>query len=213
MDANIKLYRSRIRIFLIIYFFSDNYSDTSYPKRLKVLKDEVRIQKIDFLIRYPDYLAYELLETIPNNNKTTIKQIVSSIFKTEEPIIRKDEMEKYLFGAWEAIDDSISFLKSLNLIDFESKKYTDGKVGQKFYYLTELGKKKVEQNLSNSDALQWYINRCQLIKKYFGNLSGKELRLNQYKHKEYENTPYKEYIKGIEAKVRSKYYHLFNEEL
>lgn len=213
MDSNINLYRSRIRILLIIYFFSDLHSDENYPERVKVLKDEVMIQKIDFLIRYPDYLAYELLELINSNNQFVIKKIVTDIFKTEEPIIRKDQMEKYLFGAWEYLDLSISFLKSLNLIDFESTKYSDGKVGNKFYYLTKYGERKIKENLPQSEALQWYIDRCKLVKTYFGNLSGKELRLKQYKHDEYKNTPHKRFIKGIEDKVRDKYYEIFKQQL
>lgn len=213
-ENNIRKYRDRLRILLIIYFFSEDCDHENLNFK-KLLKDEVRIQKIDFLIRYPDYLAYEILELANEKDeiKNEIKDIVKNIFNSKEPTIRKDEMERFFFGAWEAIDDTIAFLISRNLIYFESKKHTDGKVGQKFYYLTNLAINKIENNLSSIESIQWYFQRCQLIWKYFGNFSGKELRVNQYKHEEYKSTPLKEYIKGIEGKVKQKFTEIYNEEL
>lgn len=215
INKEIRKYRDRLRILLIIYYFSENYSDSENIKLVKLLKDEVKIQKIDFLIRYPDYLAYELLEIVSEEkaNSLDIKNIVIQIFKSEEPTIRKDEMEKFFFGAWESIDDVIAFLHSINFIEFESKRYVDGKIGQKYYYLTQMALDKIDNNLFSNDSLKWYFNRCELIKKYFGDLTGKELRVNQYKHQEYKTTPFKEYIKGIEYKVKKKYNELYKEEL
>lgn len=213
-DSSIRKYRDRIRVLLIIYFFSEEFSGSNL-KFVKLLKDEVRIQKIDFLIRYPDYLAYELLELADEGeaDSETVQSIVKEIFQSNEPEIRKDEMERFFFGAWESIDDTISFLMARGLIFFESKKHTDGKVGQKYYYLTQDAKSKIDNGLSTLPTITWYIDRCKLIKDYFGNFTGKELRVNQYKHPEYKNTPFKEYIVGIEDKVRDKYFQLYNETL
>ncbi|MGL5277253.1 hypothetical protein [Myroides sp.] len=121
---NIRIYKDRIRIFLILYFFSEDYSDSSRPFCKKLFKSEVRIQKIDFLIRNPDYLAFELLNIAKRDSEKSseIKSIVLEIFNSKEPIIRRLEMERFFFGAYEDIDDVIGFLKSIDFIDFTSKK-------------------------------------------------------------------------------------------
>jgi len=49
-------YKDRIRIFFIIYIFSEPCNDQNYDDCCRVLHTEVKIQKLDFLIRNPDYL-------------------------------------------------------------------------------------------------------------------------------------------------------------
>jgi hypothetical protein len=63
MDENekIRTYKDRLRIFLIIYVFSEPYSDAELPKLSRIFQSEQRIQKIDFLLRNTDYLCHELL--------------------------------------------------------------------------------------------------------------------------------------------------------
>ena len=71
----------------------------------------------------------------------------------------------------------------------------------------------MEDNLNNIPALQWYVRRCELIKKYFGDYSGSELKSLQYQIEEYRDTVYKEYIHSIQEKVRDMYYKEFGEVL
>jgi hypothetical protein len=63
MDEERKIteYKDRFRIFLILCGFSEYYNDRAQPSYKRLFKSEVRIQKFDFLIRNPGYLAYELL--------------------------------------------------------------------------------------------------------------------------------------------------------
>lgn len=100
-------YRDRLRILLILYFFSENYSDNSTPELVKVLYSEVKIQKIDFLIRYPDYLCFELMKQKTSANSDDIKKIIKNIYNSKEPDVRKEEMLRYIYGAYEDIDDII----------------------------------------------------------------------------------------------------------
>ena len=78
------------------------------------------------------------------------------------------------------IDDVIAYLISINFIKYESKKRTDGKEYDKIYYLTQYGKNKIEKNLKLIAAATWYFDRCSLINKYLGHLSGSELKRRQY---------------------------------
>lgn len=213
-------YRSRLRILLILYFFSEELdSDAEYrPEYEKVFKSEVKIQKIDFLVRYPDYLASELLYLIESNNpkanKDEIKDIIIDIFNNQEPELRRDEMLRFFFGAFEDIDDIIAFLVSKNFIKYESKRSSDGRIFDKLYYLSSFGVRKIEDEiLTNLEKANWYKERCKIIHKYFGDLTGSELKFRQYQHEEYKNTPLNQYINGIDEEVKNKFLDVYGEEL
>lgn len=211
----IRNYKDKLRIFLILYYFSDNFSDSEFPSRKKIFKSEVKIQKIDFLLRNPDYLAYELLKIVENNvvEKQKIKEEVQSIFNNNEPQIRRLEMERFFFGAYEDIDDIIAFLVAIEFIDFHSKKSTSMRAIEKEYYITEIAVNKMQNDFEAYDSFQWYANRCALIKKYFGNLTGTELKISQYKISEYKNTSYNDYIGSIEDQVLNKFRNIYGESL
>lgn len=215
LDEQVRMYKDRLRIFFILFYFSDDYTSTEHPEYKKIFKSEVRIQKIDFLIRNPDYLAYELLLIAANeqSKKQEVKQIVKSIYDTAEPQLRRLEMERFFFGAYEDIDDVIAFLKSIGFIGFTSKKSSDLKTIDKQYFVTQYAINKVNSAIIILPALEWYAKRCELIKKYFGNLSGSQLKVSQYQIDEYRNTSFKNFIGEISETVKSEYYNIFNERL
>ena len=122
-------------------------------------------------------------------------------------------MERFFFGAYEDIDDVIGFLKSIGFISFTSKKSTDLKTIEKQYFVTQHAISKANSAISNLSALEWYAKRCELIKKYFGNLSGSQLKVSQYQIEEYRNTSFKKFIGEISETVKSDYYSIFNEQL
>lgn len=212
----ISIYRDRFRILLILYYFSEGYHHESIPDAVRLFKGEIKIQKIDFLLRNPDYLAYELMELMKEDDtidRQEIQQIVKIIFATHEPVIRKEEMKKLFFGAYEDIDNIISFLCSINFLRFESSRRVDGKVDEKRYYLTKYAIEKIEKNLKTLNSLQWYFERCEIIKRFFGDMTGTELKVRQYKHSEYSNTLLREYIASITEKTKEKYKQEFGETL
>ncbi len=184
---------------------------------MKLFKSEVRLQKIDFLIRNPDYLAYELLEMLKENNdieQDKIKIIVKKIYNSNEPELRREEMMRYFFGAYEDIDDIISFLCSFGFLKFKNKVAIDGRAYSKSYYLTDYGISKIQNGITlNLSCAKWYIDRCILIKDYFGDMSGTELKIRQYTHAEYSETLYGDYIKDINVKVKLSYKKYFGEDL
>jgi len=218
MDENekIRAYKDRLRIFLILYVFSDPHSESDLPHIRKVFQSEQRIQKIDFLLRNPDYLCYELLNIAKNDSNLMddIKIEVKNIFINKEPILRRLEMERFFFGAYEDIDNVIAFLKSIDFIDFSSKKRSDLKTTiEKKYYITQYAIDRFKNVIDTLPAIKWYVERCNLIKKYFGDLSGSQLRISQYQIDEYKNTSYNEYIGSIHNTVNSEFYNLYSEVL
>jgi len=215
LESNIRRFKDRLRIFFILYFFADDFSDPAQPKFKKLFKSEIRIQKIDFLIRNPDYLAYELLNVAKTDavKKIEIKNTITAIFNSKEPSIRRLEMERFFFGAYEDIDDVISFLKSIDFIDFSSKKSSDFRTIEKQYFITDLAVSKFENTMPTLNALKWYMDRCELIKKYFGDLTGTQLKIAQYQIKEYRNTTYNNYIGSIQGIVEEEFYNFYGERL
>lgn len=218
MDINyeeLRMYKDRIRIFFIIYFFSETFNDKQYKDCCRVLHTEVKIQKLDFLIRNPDYLCFELLEQCNRNgnDKKEIKEIIKNIFYSHEPQIRRLEMEKFFFGAYEDIDHVIAFLVSVGFIKYKFQRNSVFKLTEKSYYVTTLADEKIRLIMDDAPYLKWYMERCLLIKQYFGEYSGTQLKNLQYKIERYRDTTYKEYIQDIEDLVRQKYYEEFGEVL
>lgn len=218
MDENekIRTYKDRLRIFLILNIFSEPHSNPDFPNLRRVFQSEQRIQKIDFLLRNPDYLCYELLNIAKTDasHKIEIKNVIAKIFLNKEPILRRLEMERFFFGAYEDIDDVIAFLKSIGFIDFTSKKRSDLKVIiEKKYFITQYAIDKFNSVIDTLPAIKWYVERCELIRKYFGDLSGSQLRISQYRIDQYKNTSYNEYIGSINEIVRTEFHNLYSETL
>jgi hypothetical protein len=145
-------------------------------------------------------------------NKTEIQSIIKGIYQNEEPVLRRDEMQKFFYGAYESIDSVILFLKSVRFVDFDSKRRSDLQTYDKAYYITQRCIQQIENNLLNIASVKWYYDRCVLIKKYFGQFNGSELKKRQYRYKEY-NVPYTALIQNLNEQVRQSYYEHFNEEL
>jgi len=120
----IKINKDRIRIFLILFFFSEEHNDSSVPNFKRLFESEVKLQKLDFWVRNPDYFSYSLLAIAEKELtiKQEIKDIVKKIFEDREPEIRREDMRKFLYGAHEDITKAIAFLDSVDLIKFVSKK-------------------------------------------------------------------------------------------
>lgn len=210
-----RIYKDRIRIFFIIYFFAEKYNEIEHIDCTKVLRTEVKIQKLDFLIRNPDYLCYELLDICDRQdvNRDEIKAIIKRIFNTQEPQIRRLEMERFFFGAYEDIDNIIAFLVSVGFLEFTTERNIALRVVEKCYYVTKLADDKMKQHLPHGSSLNWYVDRCFLIKKFFGDYSGTDLKNLQYKIPQYKNTTYRENIRNIDELVKEKYDKEFGESL
>lgn len=214
-DNIVQTYKHRIRILLLLYVFSEEYNEESHLHYKRLFEGEMKIQKLDFWLRNPDYLSYELLKIAQQDHtkKVEIKGIVRRIFQDGEPDIRREEMLKFRFGAYEDLDDVIAFLESRDLIKFDSKRATDSTIRNKKYYVTETAVKTIESNISTLSFLNWYIERCNLIKRFFGSKTATELKDAQYEIEQYSRTLYGNPIENIIPLVKQKFNHLYNQDL
>lgn len=209
---SLDFYRSRLRILFILYYFSQPYEDANHSNRVRIFETELRIQKIDFLLRNPDYLCYEILSLVLEGKveeKIGARSIVERIFKSKEPVIRKQEMERFFFGAFEDLDDIVAFLKAYNFIEFESERNVSGNVIGKKYYVTQYGEDKIKKGVEQIPCFSWYQKRCMVIHKFFGGLSGTELKVRQYQIQKYRETPLNQYIEGVERETEQMFQKIY----
>lgn len=215
MLDHLKEFRNRLRIIIILYTFSERLKNDP-NEFFGVFRTEIKIQALDFLLRYPDFLSIELMDLMDNDpsiDRNDVKQIIKNIYQNKEPDMRVEEMEKFFHGAYESIDDVIAFLVSVGFLKHESKKRSDGKTYDKIYYITQECAYKIENNLKTIPAVGWYFTRCELIKKYFNRFSGSELKARQYRYAEYSNISYQRHIQNINGRVRLAFAERFNIQL
>lgn len=210
-ETVLRFFKDRFRILLIIYFFAEETEDPELPR---VQYGEIKVQAIDFFIRNPDYLAYELLSIASElpEKASEIEKIVRKIYKDSEPQIRRQEMEKFFYGAYEDIDDIVAYLHSRQLIFHQSKRRTNQTVAEKHYYLTKHGMDRIKA-AKGIPIAKWYFERCAIIKDYLGGATGSELKSRQYQVEEYSNTTYKGKIQEINDLVEEKFQKVYNKHL
>jgi hypothetical protein len=214
-QSSLRKFRDRLRIITILYVFCERLNNDD-KQHFGVFRTEVKIQALDFLLRYPDFLCLELLNLMdsdPMLSRVEIQKIIEAIYVSNEPELRVEEMEKFFHGAYENIDDVIAFLVSVGFIEHESKKRTDGKTYDKIYYLTNLCATKVETSLINITSIKWYFERCSLIKTYFNQFTGTDLKKRQYRYAEYSNVSYRQHIANVNDKVKATFTERFNKPL
>lgn len=215
-EESLQKYRNSIRLLLILYFFSEPLEDLSSDERARVFRSEVKLQKLDFLVRYPSYLCYELLAIMKEDSsvdRNKVRKIVKEIFDNEEPKINTQEMRRFIFGAHEDLNEILAFLHSHRFIHFSSETRVDGKKHKKEYYIFKSTIDKINKALNELESLTWYKQKCEILMEFFGDLKGTELKDRQYKIDEYKDTPIGDFIEDIEDKAKKEYYKEFNVEL
>lgn len=81
-----------------------------------VLRGESRLQALEFWMRNPDYLANELLTEFETSRERDLLTIAQRIFDDREPDLRRLPMVRYLFGAFEPLDNALAILRAADLM-------------------------------------------------------------------------------------------------
>lgn len=210
--------RQAVRILFIIRFCGEETAP-SLPLPFADLFDywiesEIKLQKVEFWVRYPDYLADALLDVCSSpktaHRRADIMGIVYKIFEDREPIVRTVPMQRLWYGAYESLDRVMSFLISRRLVKGRQQEHGHHSTA---FFLTSRGSELVQRLLDECPETQWYANRCTLIREFWGHLSGSKLGKIQHNNPIYHQTQIAGLIRSIEPEVRKKYRDLFGEEL
>lgn len=177
-------------------------TDPPLASAVGVVRTQVRLQKLDFWVRNPDYLANELLNDYENGDQDpTLLQIAGEILDSEEPELRRYPMLRYLFGAYEDLEDALAVLRQADLV-VRRKKGRPGKVTRTDYYMTQGGREMAARIRKDFPELAWYSTRAALVVLLADGHGATTLKDRQYLVDEYLNTPQGVRIPSITDRAR-----------
>lgn len=210
MDDELDRYTEAIRILLLIAAVADPLDAAAGagvpPNAIAVLRSESRLQKLDFWLRNPDYLADELLSDYERSGEQVLLDLAGSILDSDEPEVRAIPMIRYLFGAFERLDRALSVLAAPRLVITVVRRSPGGNVVQDNYYLTVKGRTVADEATRLYPELAWYTERALLVRalaEATGH-TGLALRKRQYLQRDYAETPLGEVIPAIAARARAR---------
>jgi hypothetical protein len=114
-------------------------ADPGLAEAVGVVPTQVRLQKLDFWLRNPDYLADELLTEYEKSGEAPLLRLAGRILDSEEPEVRRCPMLRHHFGAYEPLDDALAVLRSAGLVA-RRRRGTVNRVRQHDYFLLEPGR-------------------------------------------------------------------------
>lgn len=168
-----------------------------------VLRAQSRLQALDFWIRYPDYLANELLNEFEKTGAKDDLNLARRILNDREPDLRRVPMIRYHFGAFEPLHNPLSILRSRGLVR-QHRHGEPGHVTDTWYLLTNAGQEAMAKLADAAVELAWYRDRAAVAARVAGAAGGAALKGRQYLQDEYAATPLKGMIPSIAKRVRAR---------
>ena len=170
-----------------------------------VVRTQTYLQKLDFWLRYPDYLADELLTDYESSGEPFLLEVAAGILDSEEPELRAIPMLRYKFGAYEPLDMAMSVLSTAGLAIVRWA-LTEHRVRQYDYYLTARGRETAMSCVVDFPVLTWYGDRTRLVVALAQGtgMTGTALRKRQYLQRDYAGTGLNEEIASIAERARKR---------
>ena len=168
---------------------------------VSVLHSQSRLQALDFWMRNPDYLANELLTEFEASGELDLVMIAKGIFDDREPDLRRLPMVRYLFGAFEPLDNALAILRAADLIRIKRDGVPGGKIREHLYLLTTAGEDALERISAAASELGWYRDRAGIVARVADAQGGKALKDRQYLQAEYAGTELSHVIQPITDRV------------
>ncbi len=217
------------RLLLILYHFAVPVTDEAralrcWPRRdvSRVLSPEYYLQKLDFLVRNPSYLAYELIElhrlgVADASDAGCVKADVHALIRGREPEQRTDPYRRFWRGAYENLDRVEAWWYSRGLVytGFERRGVVGGEASPwKHFFLAPKGEEEVKRLVEQVEAARWYDDRIRLIRGYFGSLTPRQLKELQYTHDPYREAQLNEMIPDLsDQQIADNFERVFGERM
>jgi hypothetical protein len=170
---------------------------------VRVVHSQMRLQALDFWMRNPDYLADELLtEQVAGRRQDGIA-LAKAILESDEPDLRRYPMVRYLFGAYEPLDDALAILRSAGLVHIVREGDPDaGRIREHHFFLLDAGLGAAKKLVQEAPALVWYRDRASLVAAVAADSTGSQLKDRQYEKIEYARTKLGTTIGSVADSVR-----------
>lgn len=112
-------------------------------------------------------------------------------------------MLRYLFGAYEPLDEALSVLRTPGLV-VRRKRGEPGHTAQHDYYLTAAGRAAAQTIVDSLPELSYYVERAKLVCELAAGRRGSALRDIQYLQPEYADAEIGTRIVGIAKRARER---------
>ncbi len=164
---------------------------------------EYYLQMLDFLLRYPGYLAYELIELHrlgidATRDRDGMMELIRSVLGETEPEFLTLPFRKFWRGAYERLDDVEAWWYARRLV-YAALESKGSARPQKHYFLTRLAETEAERLVTAVEHAWWYAERIDLIFRFFGGLSAARVKELQYAHEAYRQAQLDETIPDLPA--------------
>lgn len=196
-------YRDALRLLFILVAGAED-ADEPTGKTAKIFRAEKRLMAMDFLVRYPDYLADALLDIVETQADMNLLKKVEGIFEADEPSVRLVRMVRWKRGAYENIEDALSLLSYYGLVQPMQLKGGDGKVRRYEYLISSKAVAFLDKCVTDHPTLTWYRDRMALVMRVASGKSGSELKGWQYEHPTYGQTLHGDLIPSIRGDVEKR---------
>ena len=171
---------------------------------IAVFNGATRLHAMAFWVRYPDYLADELLDIVQTGGDRTLLPQVGEILESEEPHLSLDAMIRFHYGAWEKVDEELAFLGTHDLVRLAKR--IKGEQVQDVSFLIKPRAFDVAARIEREfPLLSWYASRMTLVLRVVNAVGEAGLKQKQYLQQEYADTQLGQVIPAITARVRARY--------
>jgi len=177
---------------------------------------EYYLQKLDFLLRYPGYFAYEMVELhrmgiAEASDGEEVMRLVRMVLGEREPELLTLPFRKFWRGAYERIDQVEAWWHARGLVYARLEERGQARP-QKHYFVTEEGLRTAERLVDLVGHARWYAERIALIAQFFGGLTPAEVKHLQYEHLEYRQAQLDETIPDLPLdEIRDRFQRVFGE--
>ncbi|MBU6533214.1 hypothetical protein HZS56_19195 [Streptomyces sp. A108] len=178
-------------------------ADPSLTDAVGVVRTQVRLQKLDFWLRNPDYLADELLTDYERSREPGLLEWAGKILDSEEPEVRRYPMLRHHFGAYEPLDDALAVLRSAGLL-VRKRRGNVSRVRQHDYYLMPAGAQVAAQIVHDAPEFSYYVKRVELVVALADGLGGTDLKKRQYLQREYAEAARGSRIGSVSTRARAR---------
>lgn len=183
-----------------------NSAETADPElagAVGVVRGQVQLQKLDFWLRNPDYLADELLNDYETSRESALLDYAGEILDSEEPEVRRYPMLRNRFGAYQWLEDAVAVLRSAGMA-VRRKRGTINSIRQHDYFLLEEGRKVAREIVCEEPVFSYYVDRVQLVLALADGLGGTRLKERQYLQREYAETAWGSPIGSVSVRARER---------
>ncbi|MCV7290768.1 hypothetical protein H7J87_36130 [Mycolicibacterium wolinskyi] len=177
-----------IRLLVLLDSCGEAAVDSDPDLAVKAVRSELRLQAMDFWMRNPDYLADELITQVENGAITdSYLKTAQALLDDPEPDLRWYPTPRWLYGAYEAIDDAVALLETYGLAIFRRSGEPGSKSQRNSLFLTARGAASVAE-LATDPVLGWYVRQAELVSLVAGDTVGSKLKERQYEQATYAGT-------------------------